>query len=68
MKKIVIEGCGECPEATKKQHKSFRNHEAFCGKTLADLDISWTLNPYYFHPDCPLEDNKTETVIDQIQI
>jgi hypothetical protein len=55
MKKIVIEGCGGCPKRIDYPDR-YPPKNAFCSKILDDLDITWSVNPAYFHPDCPLED------------
>ena len=57
MKKIIVEGCGSCLFCIeyKKNHK---DREAFCSKTLSDLDITWSVNPWYVHPDCPLAEEE----------
>jgi len=28
----------------------------YCLKTTKQLDITWSVNPWYVHPDCPLEE------------
>ncbi len=54
MKIIKVEGCCGCPLIIMKRLKD--NLDGFCRRTLETLDISWSVNPYYVHPDCPLED------------
>ncbi len=62
MKIIRVEGCASCPhsELTDKHSYMFLGGLLYgwCKKTWRDLDIMWSLDPYYVHPDCPLEDEK----------
>ncbi len=53
MKIIKIEGCGSCPYT-----KGERKVGWVCKKILKILDITFEVNPYYSHPDCPLEEVK----------
>ena len=57
MKIIRIEGCMGCPHA-KESWNSKAKEESFCFKTLERLDLTWSVNPSYIHPDCPLEEEE----------
>lgn len=57
MKKITVEGCGSCDKHILLDKGSW---SAFCSKTLADLDITWSVNSEYVHPDCPLPDEEPD--------
>ncbi len=55
MKIIKIEGCMGCSFVNKSKSPMFGSG-AFYLKLIQELSIAWEVNPYYIHPDCPLED------------
>jgi len=57
MKIIKIEGCMGCPHAREFWNPKVEE-ESFCFKTLERLDLTWSVNPSYIHPDCPLEEEE----------
>jgi hypothetical protein len=59
MKIIKIEGCAGCPYLDNQYPSSI-----YCRRTLKFLDRCWAdVNPYYIHPDCPLEDEEEKNEI-----
>jgi len=57
MKIIKIKGCVSCPYCYPRKDLN-EPKNAICEKEFLDLDIIWSVNPYYSHKDCPLEEMK----------
>ncbi len=57
MKIIKIEGCGSCPYCYPRKGLN-ESKNAICEKEFLALDLTWSVNPYYIHKDCPLEEMK----------